>query len=91
MNIYVDGSGTNGIKCSYCVMTGSGKILKHEVFTGNEGRATNNEMEYKAVIEALKIAQDGMQEAKELLKTKNVRLEWIKRKDNVAGWYLERY
>lgn len=31
-----------------------------------------------------------MQEAKELLKTKNVRLEWIKRKDNVAGWYLER-
>lgn len=119
MNIYVDGSGTNGISCSYAVVDENGNILKHEIFTGDEGGATNNEMEYRALIEALGLAEDGdlifsdsqlvvnqvsgkwkvkewrlmplMQEAAKILRSKSVKIEWIKRSANIAGWYLERY
>jgi len=118
MNLFCDGSGTNGIKCGYCVAREDGKILKHEMFEGLEGKATNNEMEYKAVIEALKEARDGdtiytdsqlvvnhasgmykvkarhlkplAGEVRRLLKMKDVKLQWICREDNVAGWHLEK-
>jgi ribonuclease HI len=113
MNIYADGSGTNGITSSYCICREDGEVIKYEVF---EDKATNNEMEYKAVIEGLRTAKDGdivftdsllavnqvagtnrinvphlrplAGEARRLLKTKDVKLRWIGRADNVAGWYL---
>lgn len=119
MNIYADGSGTNGITCSYCVLREDGEVIKHEVFEGLGGKATNNEMEYRAVIEALKAAKDGdsvssdsqlvvyqvlgaykvkephlkplAEKARKLLESKDIRLQWVKRDNNVAGRYLEKH
>jgi hypothetical protein len=55
MTIYCDGSGFNGRKAEYLVLTDTG-VVKHEVF---EKEFTNNQMEWKAMIEALKLASDG--------------------------------
>lgn len=54
MNIYCDGSGYNGKTSGYCVIRGDYvecKLYKESY--------TNNEMEWKAMIQALEIAQRG--------------------------------
>lgn len=56
MKYYTDGSGTNGKTSSYCVLSENGDVVKHITIPGN---STNNEMEYRAMIEALKICKDG--------------------------------
>lgn len=54
MNVYCDGSGDNGSTSGYCVIRGD--YIEREIY---EKRYTNNEMEWKAMIQALKIAQTG--------------------------------
>ena len=56
MKYFTDGSGTNGITSSYCVLSENNDVITHVIIPGN---ATNNEMEYKAMIEALKICKNG--------------------------------
>lgn len=56
MKYFTDGSGTNGTTSSYCVLSENNDVITHVIIPGN---ATNNEMEYKAMIEALKICKDG--------------------------------
>jgi ribonuclease HI len=53
MKIYVDGSGWNGRKSEYCVV--SDKVIRKELHE----KKTNNEMEYAALLEALSIAKEG--------------------------------
>lgn len=114
MKFWCDGSGFNGKESKYCIVNEKGLVHKHKT----KDKYTNNEMEYKAVIHALQIAQDGdiiytdsrlvceqlMQickvkkehlfalwtSANELLKNKNIKIEWISRKENRAGWLLEK-
>lgn len=54
-HIYVDGSGFNGSKCSYCIATSKNKF-KIEYINENY---SNNEMEYMALIMALIKASSG--------------------------------
>jgi len=55
MKIWVDGSGWNGKESKLVIVTEDGKIIKK---TFKEKR-TNNEMEYLAIIEALKLCCEG--------------------------------
>lgn len=52
---YCDGSGWNGQTASYCIATNTGKTIKKEY----KEPKTNNEMEHTAVLEALKLAENG--------------------------------
>ena len=54
MEIYADGMGWNGAKCGFCITDGKGSILMTEFF---DEKHTNNEMEYQAIINALKLAK----------------------------------
>ncbi len=54
MNIYCDGSGYNGRTSGYCVIRGD--YIERKIY---EKRYTNNEMEWEAMIQALKIAESG--------------------------------
>jgi len=56
MKIWCDGAGWNGYTSGYAIVTEDGKINK-KVWL--EEKHTNNEMEYIAIIEALKIAKHG--------------------------------
>lgn len=57
MRFYVDGSGWNGRRSRYAVVAENGKtsVAVKEL----QEQKTNNEMEYAALIEALKLARDG--------------------------------
>jgi len=58
---YVDGSGWNGKESKWCVIiriNGDKYSLQNKIFRCNE-ELTNNEVEYYALIEALKIAISG--------------------------------
>lgn len=52
---YCDGSGWNGVSSMYCVTDGK-KIVKHVV---SDKSYTNNMVEYRSVIAALKLAKSG--------------------------------
>jgi len=54
MKIWIDGSGHNGTYSRFAVAREDGEFTIKKF---NQG--TSNEMEYKALIEALKIAKDG--------------------------------
>lgn len=56
MRYYTDGSSTIGVKSAHCVTDESGQIL---IYNETPQYLTNNEEEYRAVIAALKICQDG--------------------------------
>jgi ribonuclease HI len=55
MEIYADGSGWNGKKSKYCVCDEFGNVTIEVL----NSKKTNNEMEYEAVICALRRASDG--------------------------------
>jgi len=59
---FCDGSSTMGVKSAYCVTDEQGKIISlHETTTyqGKQFNYTNNEEEYRGVIEALNLCNDG--------------------------------
>jgi ribonuclease HI len=115
MKYFTDGSGTNGTTSSYCVLSENGDVITHVTIPGN---ATNNEMEYRAMIEALNICKDNdiifsdsqlivyqltgvykikeprlkilAMEAFEIMKNKKVKIEWLRRENNIAGIFLEK-
>lgn len=53
--IYIDGSGFNGKESRYCIVCENAEPV---VIHSNEYR-TNNEMEYEALVHALKIAKNN--------------------------------
>jgi len=54
MSIWVDGSGFNGKESRYCIVVDS----KEPIVKVLKEKKTNNEMEYTALYEALKIAKE---------------------------------
>lgn len=59
MRIYVDGSGWNGRRSRYAVVAEGGKTASTAAIKEFEEHKTSNQMEYAALIEALKLARDG--------------------------------
>jgi len=114
MHIYCDGSGWNGKKCGYCFTTDTGYTEKH-FFNEN---FTNNQMEYRGIIEGMKYASNGSEiitdsmlcynqilrkwkiktshliylaiQARDLMKSKQLRISWVSREENLAGHILEK-
>jgi ribonuclease HI len=54
---FTDGSSVIGVKSSYCVTDGNGKIL--DIKETSPYKFSSNEEEYRGVIEALNLCNDG--------------------------------
>jgi ribonuclease HI len=62
MKYYTDGSSTIGVKSAYCVTDEHGKIMSFQetsLYNGKQFNYTNNEEEYRGVIEALHFCSPG--------------------------------
>lgn len=62
MEYYTDGSSTIGVKSAYCVTDEQGKIVSYQettLYNGKQFNYTNNEEEYRGVIEALHLCSPG--------------------------------
>lgn len=57
MRYYTDGSSTIGVKSAHCVTDNAGKVVKFE--ESRDKIFTNNEEEYRGVIAALTLCDEG--------------------------------
>jgi ribonuclease HI len=86
MKIYIDGSGWNGHQATWIVLPENGRPIIKSLTEYH----TNNEMEYLALIEALKISKDGDEILSDSqLIINQVLLKWAVRQESLRAYWKE--